>query len=140
MTMIKPVMTYIGKALKATVVLTAAFALIGGSLIFCCLTMTAEASMQAAQSSDHCHPAKTSPSKVDHSKTCDCCKIRSSDSDTLVKLLEIVPSFAKSFHAFVTADVLAYWPEVRLSHLTYTGPPRANSSLPIYLQFSCLRL
>jgi hypothetical protein len=140
MRMIKSIRTYIGKTLKATVVLTAAFALVGGGLMFCCMSKTAQASTAVPKMSGHCHQGRSAQHQTDHSKTCDCCKVKPGDSDTLVKLFDIVPSLVKNFHAFVAVDALAYLPQVRLSHLAYTGPPRANASLPIYLQNSCLRL
>jgi hypothetical protein len=135
--MIKSMTTYIGKAFKAAVIFTGAVALVSGSLMFCCMTKTAQAA--APKVVDHCHPAKSGQHKADHSKTCDCCKIKPGDSDTLVKQLNIAPAFAKSFQVFL-ADALVYHPQARLAHLAYTGPPRANTSLPIYLQHSCLRL
>src|ERR1041385_5048346 len=120
--MIKPMTTYIEKMLKATVVVTAAFALVGGSLMLCCMSKTAEASTPVSKVCSHCHPVKVQQHVAKNSQTCDCCKIKPGDSDTLVKLSDIVPSFTKSFYTFV--DALAYWPEARLVHLAYTGPPR----------------
>ena len=139
--MIKQIHTYIGKALKATVVFMAAFALVAGSLLCCCLAKTAQASTYIPKVSNHCHQAKAAQHKADDSKTCDCCKVTRDDSDQIAKPLGIVPSFVKSFSISFVADVLAYLPHVRSSyHLAYAGPPRANTSVPIYLQLSNLRL
>ena len=136
--MIKHLTAYIEKTFKTTVVFAGAFALIGSSLMFCCLTMTAHASTQSSKVPS-CHQVKKDIPQADHSKKCDCCKIKPSDSEALVKALDLIPSFVKSFHAVITR-ALAYAPQARLSHLAYTGPPRANMSLPIYLQLSTLRL
>jgi hypothetical protein len=129
----KPAEIYIGKILKAAVVLSAAVALIGGSVLCCCIAKVASA---ATVKKGCCHKAqKTAPTKA-----CDHCKVKSADSDTLIKSLDLVPAFVKSFHVEFIAAALMHLPQGHLSSLAYTGPPRANMSLPIYLQFSNLRL
>jgi hypothetical protein len=124
---------YIGRALKAGVVLTAAVAFLGGSFLCCCLSKTAHASTSQKTC---CH--KTKAQKSEPSKTCDHCKIRSVSD--LTKTFDLMPSLAKSLQTFGSADVPAYFFAEHLTRLAYTGPPRAHPSLPIYLQVSCLRL
>jgi hypothetical protein len=129
----KKLTAYIGKTLKAGVVLAAAVAFVSGSLLCCCLTKTAHAS---AQPKACCHKHQTA--KADPSKTCEHCKIRASLD--LAKAFDLLPSLAKHLHHAWIADALVYRLPIRIPHLAYTGPPRAPSSLPVYLQFSCLRL
>jgi hypothetical protein len=123
---------YIGKTLKAGVVLAAAVAFTGGSLLCCCLTKAAHTS---AVQKTCCHKDQTA--KADPSKTCEHCKIRSVLEQA--KTFDFWPSLAKSFHVW-TIDALVHVPQAHILHLAYTGPPRAPSPLPIYLQVSCLRL
>ncbi|GEM_PF-5731576 len=139
--MIRSASLYIGKVLKAAVVSMAAAAFLISAFLCCCLTKSAHAQTPVPKASSHCQAHKADQAKKQESKTCDCCKIVKNDPGQAGKVFELVQSLGKSFKIAFVAD---YWAGnltcVVSTHLAYQGPPRANESLPIYLQVSSLRL
>jgi hypothetical protein len=127
---------YIGNSFKAMLVTAAAVAVLSAGILCCCLTKHAQAAQQVRKSCGHC--PKTDTSKTAKPKTCECCKVTPADLDHQLVKFDLVPSFVHHVHA-VIIDVV-YRPHSTFVRLAYTGPPRANMSLPIYLQQSALRL
>lgn len=137
--MIKSAGIYIGKALKAAVVSMAAVAFLTSGLLVCCMMMPSHA--KAASKAPSCHAHKSGQAKKQESKTCDCCKVSKNQSEQAGKFFEFVGNFGKDFKIALVADFWAVVShQVVSTHLAYQGPPRANESLPIYLQVSSLRL
>ena len=138
--MIKSAGIYIGKAIKASVVSLAMVAFLASGILFCCQIQLTHAKARVAQAMPSCHAHKADQATKD-SKTCDCCKISKNQSEQAVRAFELVQNFGNDFKIGLIADFLTgITSQVVSYHLAYQGPPRANESLPIYLQVSSLRL
>ena len=140
--MIRSAISYIGKIIRSAVVLTTTTVFLLSGLMLCCQVNVAHAEQLKAKTASCCHVSKTNHFKEHDSKSCRCCKISKDSPDKANESFEITQTSNKSFHnIFLSVDRLVNVMHHRASlALAYQGPPRANRSLPIYLQLSNLRL
>jgi|CXWL01.1.fsa_nt_gi hypothetical protein len=140
--MVKRIITNIGKTIKVVLVSSATTAFLCSGLLLCCQVSVSHAQQLKSKIVSCCHASKANHFKGQDTKSCGCCKISKDNPDQATKTFEITKPSGKSFYKiFLTVERLVHVSHYRaLFSLAYQGPPRANASVPIYLQFSNLRL
>ncbi len=140
--MVQRIITNIGKTIKVVLVSSATTAFLCFGLMLCCQVGVVHAQQLKSKAASCCHAAKANHLKGQEAKSCGCCKISKDKPDQATKIFEITKPSGKSFYKiFVTVERLVHISNYRaLFSLAYQGPPRANASIPLYLQFSNLRL
>jgi hypothetical protein len=140
--MVQSAMINIGKMIKAVVVSSATTAFLCSGLMLCCQVGIVHAEQLKSKTAACCHASKTNHLKDQDAKSCSCCKISKDSPDQATKIFEITKPFGKFFSKiFLTVERLVHIPHDRASFLlAYHGPPRADTSIPIYLRFSNLRI
>jgi hypothetical protein len=140
--MVQAAIRNIGKMIKTVVVSSATTAFLCSGLMLCCQVGVVHAQQLKSKVASCCHAAKTNQFKGQDTKSCSCCKISKDSPDQATKTFEITKPSGKFFYKiFLSVERFVHIPHDRASFsLAYQGPPRANASIPIYLQFSNLRL
>jgi hypothetical protein len=130
------------KMLKVVLISSAATVFLLSGLMLCCQVGLVYAQQHQSTAASCCHASKTGHLMGPVSKSCSCCNITKDSPDQANKVFEITKPSGKSFYKiFLTVERF-----VHMSHhcasfsIAYQGPPRANASIPIYLQNSNLRL
>lgn len=140
--MVQSVLTNIGKVIKVAVASSATTAFLFSALMLCCQVGVVQAQQLKSKVASCCHTSKANHLKEPNTKSSSCCKISKDSPDQAIKTFEITKPSGKSFlKIFLDAERIAHSIYQRASFsLAYQGPPRANMSLPVYLQLSNLRL